>query len=93
MRRTQHGVVMSPRMERLWNYLDRMKSGLNDFSTDECVERNWAQLVRARDNAPTPEIRKDIENIMRRRPCNRVTGAEQSKTGARKLAPYTGQPD
>ncbi len=79
MRKTNHGATMSPRMERLWDYLDKMKSGLSDWSTDNCVLRNWDKIVKAHDAAPSEEIKKDIANIMRRKPCNRVTKANQAK--------------
>lgn len=79
MMRTQHGATMSPRMERLWRYLRfERKIPMHDFSTDQCVERNFAALEAALaavtgDTPQDDELRRDIRAIMRRRPCSRVT--------------------
>lgn len=74
MRKTTHGVVMSPRMEALWAYIqDVRKIRLTDFSTDRDVLRVYPQLEAALANAPTPTIARDLESIMARVPANRVT--------------------
>lgn len=88
---TSHGVEMSPRMSRLWTYI-RIERGisLTDFSTDQCVERVATQLEVARDQAPTDELKRDIDCLLRRRPSTRVntqtarkvTGTERSADGA-----------
>jgi hypothetical protein len=70
---TTKGVKMSPLMSETWTYL-RIERGIpmNDWSTDQCVVRHWDALVAARDAAPNEPVKRYIECIMRRRPCNVV---------------------
>lgn len=88
--KTSHGAVMSPRMSRLWTYI-RVTRGisLSDFSTDQCVERVFGQLEAAYEAAPSEEIRRDLANIMRRRPANRVkaTGSRYASGQPRRRKP------
>ncbi|HEX5728444.1 hypothetical protein [Microbacterium sp.] len=84
-RRTAHGAPMSPRLSRLYTWLQANNVALTDFSTDECVQREMARLNRLRDelaaalsNAQeyTPylhHLATDLANLMRRVPANRVT--------------------
>lgn len=48
-RRTTHGAVMSPRLSRLYTWLDDNRIGLTDFSTDQCVERVLPRLRKLAD--------------------------------------------
>ena len=41
---TRHGKVMSSRMERLWAFMQEQRINLNDWSTDQGVEREQAAL-------------------------------------------------
>lgn len=83
MMKTQHGVKMSPRMERLWRYIrEERKISLTDFSTDQCVERELPRLREAMANLekrqtakPSTETRHmmlDLAAIMRRLPSART---------------------
>ena len=85
--RTQHGVEMSPRMERLWRFIrEERRIDLTDFSTDECVERVQAALrvgekvllARVAADAHSKDLRdllEDYRRIMNRRPRARTTEA------------------
>lgn len=44
-RRTTHGAQMSPRLSRLYTWLQANNVPLTDFSTDECVKREMPKLV------------------------------------------------
>ena len=89
MKRTSHGAVMSPRMERLWRYVqDERRISLHDFSTDACVERvqkalreGEAELVRRSEKAlgdrDLRHLLADYRAIMNRRPHERTTAAMQ----------------
>lgn len=86
MMKTQHGVQMSPRKERLWRFIrEECRINLTDFSTDEDVERAQASLqageakLMARveqdpDNRDLVNLLGDYQNIMNRRPQARVKG-------------------
>ncbi len=84
---TSHGAVMSPRLSRLYTWLDANRVGLNDFSTDGCVlarlpklqelDRELAQLIDTTNLARLPvehltHLQADLRNLMRRIPANRV---------------------
>lgn len=48
-RKTTHGATMSPRLSRLYTWLQANGVGLSDFSTDRCVAREMPNLERLRD--------------------------------------------
>ena len=83
-------AVMSPRMERLWRYIreERGIQSLNDWSTDEGVERDQARLragekvleerlnaahLRDHYDRDLANLLLDYRSIMNRRPHGRVT--------------------
>lgn len=83
MRHTQHGVLMSPRQERLWQFLERVAVPLSDWSTDEDVERCLPSLRKARvvldrlpegalSDADLRALKRDVDALTRRVPTNRV---------------------
>lgn len=55
-----HGAERTPRCARLWDYLNRMRVPLSDFSTDECVSRALPALREARDNLAGAIARMDF---------------------------------
>lgn len=85
LRKTAHGVSMSDRLSRLYTWLQDNGVGLNDFSTDNCVEREMPKLVALRDELDGLRDRRvvpvdylnhlaaDLHNLMQRTPANRVT--------------------
>ena len=93
MRTTTHGAQMSPRMERLWAFIqDEQKINLCDFSTDECVEREQARLrvgekallarvATAPEDREAAALLRDYQAVMNRRPVARVDGM-RSRGGA-----------
>lgn len=87
-RKTSHGATMSPRLSRLYTWLQANHVSLTDFSTDTCVQRELPKLISlraelisfvARDpDEPLPpmyltDLAADLANIMKRLPENRVT--------------------
>lgn len=82
-RRTAHNAQMSPRLSRLYTWLQANGSSLGDFSTDECVQRDMPRLLslqreldELRDRAPErylDDLAVDLANVMRRVPSARVT--------------------
>ena len=83
-RLTAHGVPMSPRMERLYNYFDAKGVALTSWSTDQCVARELPKLQRLLEELPKDPtlasltdlefnaLEADIMAIMRRTPAARV---------------------
>lgn len=81
-KKTRHGAIMSPRLARLYTWLQDNQVRLNDFSTDQCVLREMPKLERLRDElaalievAADPwlaNLAADLRNIMRRVPSARV---------------------
>lgn len=81
-RRTAHGATCSPRLSRLYTWLNANGSSLSDFSTDNCVERDMRRLVQLRDEldalraaAPAKyldDLAADLANLMRRTPAARL---------------------
>ena len=87
-RKTTHGATMSPRLSRLYTWLQANGVSLTEFSTDNCVQRWMPQLERLRDeldeliaheneHSPHPNkhlrhLATDLGAIMRRVPSARV---------------------
>lgn len=81
-RTTSHGVVMSPRLSRLYTWLQANNVRLTDFSTDTCVERELPRLRPLADELESliaaggpvylTELAADLRNVMRRLPSARV---------------------
>lgn len=81
-RKTSHGATMSPRLSRLYTWLQANKVQLTDFSTDNCVERELARLTTLATEldalrAASPlkyldDLAADLACLMRRRPSARV---------------------
>lgn len=74
---------MSPRQERLWQFLERIGVPLSDWSTDEDVERCLPHLRKAQvvldrlpegvlSGANLSALKRDVDALMRRVPSNRV---------------------
>lgn len=87
--KTAHGVEMSPRMERLWTFIQSRRIQLHDWATDLDVLRELPELQVAsaylaegggKDTDPLTdrefeELRRDLAALMRRVPANRTEGA------------------
>jgi hypothetical protein len=81
-RKTAHGAICSPRLSRLYTWLNNNGVSISDFSTDQCVERNLktlltlgAALDRLRETASArylDDLAADLGNLLRRRPSMRV---------------------
>lgn len=84
-RKTAHGATMSPRLSRLYTWLQANHVSLGDFSTDSCVQRELPKLERLRDaldalRADEParyldDLAADLACLMRRLPSARVAAA------------------
>ncbi len=64
---TASGVVMSPRMARLYDFLAANGVPLSTMSTDEYIAAQLPKLVRARDrlaSTPTGYVQRDYENLL-----------------------------
>lgn len=87
-RKTSHGATMSPRLSRLYTWLQANQVALTDFSTDECVKRELPKLISLKaellamlEGDPIEllplmylmDLAADLANIMKRLPENRVT--------------------
>ncbi len=94
---TRKGATMSPRMERLWTFMRGRRIGLDDWSTDECVEREQKALKAGEEElisilAKSPDDRDlqhlliDYRTIMNRRPHERATQAQIDASEKRALA-------
>lgn len=99
MRLTQKGHKMSPRMERLWRYIqDELGLPLNDWSTDQCVENEQVRLKAGEEKlvrqiAATQPPSLDLEHllidyrvIMNRRPSARMGNAQLAESEKKALA-------
>lgn len=81
-RKTAHGATCSPRLSRLYTWLNANGVALSDFSTDEGVQRYLPQmhtlareLEALRGASPAPyldHLAADLANLMRRTPAARV---------------------
>jgi hypothetical protein len=81
-RMTSHNAQMSPRLSRLYTWLQANRVQLSDFSTDTCVQRELPKLKTLAEElgaliARTPyrflfDLAADLSNIMKRLPQNRV---------------------